>query len=154
MHYPDLTPFSSSEGSPKLLAVGWLEPGHDYHRGNVRTEFVCKLAELLVNPWQPAMSMGPHRCAFCRLSGGPASFRLENVVSSSDVRLGVSNLWLPADGCLYIAPSLILHYMDAHEYSPPDEFQSAVMACPPMRSMEYLKALRKSGPKDFLASIG
>ena len=37
--------------------------------------------------------------------------------------------------------------MDAHGYSPPAEFQQAVMDCPPMRSMDYLKAILKNGPK-------
>ncbi|AMV29564.1 hypothetical protein VT84_34535 [Gemmata sp. SH-PL17] len=68
--------------------------------------------------------------------------------------MGVSNLWLPGDGFLFVAPSLILHYMDAHEYSPPDEFQEAVRACPPMRSMAYLKALLKNGPKELFPATG
>jgi hypothetical protein len=155
MHYTDLTPIwlPPSEGSPKLLAVGWLEPGREYRRGEVETEFVAILADLLVNPWQPAISMGRHTCGFCRLSGGPASFRFGNLASSSEAPLGVSNLWLPANGFLFIAPSLILHYMDAHGYSPPDEFQAAVVACPPMRSMAYLKALVKNGPKELLGKV-
>ena len=37
-------------------------------------------------------------------------------------------------------------------YSPPEEFQAAVMACPPMRSMDYLKALLKNGPKELFTS--
>lgn len=121
-------------------------------RGEVGEAFVRKLAELLVNPWQPAVAAGRHSCGFCRLTGGPASFRFGNLANSSEVRLGVSNLWLPADAFLFVAPSLILHYMDAHGYAPPDEFQAAVMACPPMRSMDYLKALLKNGPKELLAS--
>jgi hypothetical protein len=154
MHYPDLSPYGHppSESPPKLFAVGWLEPGFEYRQGDVGAGFVRKLADLLVNPWQPAIAMGGHRCGFCRLTGGPASFRLGSLASSSEVRMGVSNLWLPAEGFLFVAPSLILHYMDAHRYSPPEEFQAAVMACPPMRSMDYLKALLKNGPKELLAS--
>jgi hypothetical protein len=45
----------------------------------------------------------------------------------------------------YVAPSLVLHYVDAHEYLPPESFQRAVMACPPMRSMEYLRAISRHG---------
>jgi hypothetical protein len=40
---------------------------------------------------------------------------------------------------------LIVHYMNAHGYLPPSEFCDAVMACPPMQSMPYLKALRAAG---------
>jgi hypothetical protein len=154
MHIPDLTPFSflASVEDSRLLAVGWLEPGHEFPCGEVETDFVCKLADLLVNPWQPAVAMGRHKCGFCRLTGGPSVFRVGNLASTSEVRIGVSNLWLPADGFLFVAPSLILHYMDSHDYSPPAEFQKAVMACPPMRSMEYLKAILKNGPKGILPS--
>ena len=42
----------------------------------------------------------------------------------------------------YIARELP-HYIDAHEFQPPPEFQRAVMSCPPMRSMEYFKAILK-----------
>jgi hypothetical protein len=154
MHYPDLTPIllPPSPDSTKLLAVGWLEPGYDYRHGEFAEDYIRKLVELLVNPWQPAMTMGRHSCGFCRLSGGPASFRLGNQADNSEVQMGVSNLWLPAEGFLYVAPSLILHYMDAHGYSPPNEFQAAVMACPPMRSMAYLKALLKNGPTELFSS--
>jgi hypothetical protein len=68
----------------------------------------------------------------------------------SVVQVGVTNVWIPADGFLYVAPSLVLHYIDAHGYSPPFEFQAAVVACPPMRQMDYLKAILKNGPKGIV----
>jgi len=149
MHIPDLTaPKGWLEDSSKLIAVGWLEPGHDYQFGEVSLEVVRKLAELLVEPWQPAVALGRHPCGFCRFTGGPSVFKCGSVGSA--VQIGVSNLWLPADGFLYVAPSLILHYMDAHGYSPPLEFQTAVIACPPMRSMAYLKAIIKNGPQGIV----
>lgn len=153
MHFPDLSPYAISpiEGPPKLIAVGWLEPGHDYRRGDVDGEFVKKLVEILVDPWQPAAAGGGHPCGFCRLSGGPASFRLADSIASPTVELGIANVWIPADGFLYVAPSLILHYIDAHGYSPPLEFQAAVLACPPMRHMDYFKAILKNGPKGLVS---
>jgi hypothetical protein len=150
MHFTDLTPcnYFPLDAGGKFIAVGWLEPDRFYPQGSLEKEFVDKLADLLVNPWQPCVAMGYHRCGFCRLSGGPSSFR--NGVSN--VEMGVSNLFVPGDGFLYVAPSLILHYMDAHGYSPPAEFHAAVMACPVMRSMEYLKAILKNGPKGIVAA--
>lgn len=155
MYYPDLNLiwWPPAPKSAKLLAVGWLKPGHDFRHGEVDDEFIRKLADLFVNPWQPAIAAGRHSCGFCRLTGGPASFRLGNQASCSEIPMGVSNLWLPADGVLFVAPSLILHYMDAHGYSPPDEFRAAVMSCPPMRSMGYLKALLKNGPKELTSRL-
>lgn len=46
-------------------------------------------------------------------------------------------------------PELILHYVDAHEYCPPQPFLDAILACPPMRSTAYLKQLLAKGPPGF-----
>jgi hypothetical protein len=35
--------------------------------------------------------------------------------------------------------------LDWHEYRPPEDFRAAVLACPPMRSMAYLAAIRAAG---------
>ena len=48
---------------------------------------------------------------------------------------------------IYVAPELIAHYIDAHEYRPPDEFVESVLKCPRMSTKEYFKALRRSGWK-------
>jgi hypothetical protein len=53
----------------------------------------------------------------------------------------ISRLSIPA----YVAPELILHYIDQHGYSPPAEFQQAVLDCPTMRSVAYLQAILKLG---------
>jgi hypothetical protein len=150
MHYPDLSPctYLPFEAAGKLVAVGWLDPGMEYVRGEVGQEFVRKLLELLHDPWEPVVALGIHECGFCRLSGGPSTFRFGR--SGSEAILGASNVFVPADGFLFVAPSLIVHYMDSHEYSPPADFQQAVMACPPMRSMDYLKAVLKNGPKGIM----
>lgn len=58
------------------------------------------------------------------------------------ISMGSTNLFVPGAAALYVAPSLILHYMDAHEYAPPAAFCQAVLQCPPMRSMAYLRAIR------------
>lgn len=147
--YQDLAPidyfdFPGRENSLQLRAVGWLDSDWDYSHYELLPGFVQRLVGFLANPWQPGVSMGSHQCEFCRLSGGPANFRL--VDSNEEISIGWANVFIPGDGFLYVAPSLILHYMDAHNYGPPEEFQRAVLACPEMRSMEYLKAIKKNGP--------
>lgn len=147
MYYADLSPFAPdpSANYGKVLAIGWLDPAHDFRQGVVARDFVERLTDLLVNPWQPAVSMGRHSCGFCRFTGGPTEFHLENRIGQPSPPMGIANLWLPGEDVLYVAPSLILHYMDAHGYAPPDEFQAAAMACPPMRSVRYMKAILKFG---------
>jgi hypothetical protein len=59
--------------------------------------------------------------------------------------MGFKNVFVPGDAKIYVAPELILHYIDRHGYAPPGEFQQAVLDCPTMRSVAYLRAILKLG---------
>lgn len=50
-------------------------------------------------------------------------------------------LFVPFGPAIYVSPRSIAHYIDAHGYGPPAEFQKAVMECPEMRSLAYMQAL-------------
>ncbi len=142
--YADLSPCDYfGEADNQLIAVGWLDKAHPYTQGSVTAEFVAKLLTLLVDPWQPFISPGLHACEFCRISGGLGSL----CYNGSWVSMGVNNLFVPGTGFLYVAPSLIAHYIDAHLYAPPAEFCQAVLQCPPMRSMNYRRAILRNGPR-------
>ncbi|MCA9066976.1 MAG: hypothetical protein KDA96_28105, partial [Planctomycetaceae bacterium] len=131
-HFADLSPctYFPFDIGDKFTAVGWLESDHEYERGPVTEELVAQLTKLLVNPWQPCVTMGWHNCPFCRFSRGPRQFTINNTT----IDMGISNLFVPAADTIFVAPSLIVHYIDAHEYCPPQQFQDAVHACPEMRS--------------------
>lgn len=141
-HFEDLKPcdyFGRVDG--RLLAVGWLDRSHAFPKGTVARSFFETLSKTIAEAWQPFASAGRHPCEFCVFTGGPVELRVGGV----SVPLGTSNVFVPGEGVVYVAPSLIVHYIDAHEYVPPEEFQRAVETCPPMRSMPYLKALREHG---------
>jgi hypothetical protein len=61
---------------------------------------------------------------------------------------------IPGNGFLYICPQLIVHYMNAHGYLPPDDFCNAVLDCPEMRSVEYMKSVLANGGRKLLSEIG
>lgn len=130
----------------ELFAVGWLDSSHQYMTCDVAKPFVMRLTQLLVDPWQPMTTMGWHNCPFCRFSQGIRTFSISDVT----IKMGVNNIFVPADNCVFVAPSLIVHYIDAHGYCPPPEFQDAVLACPDMGTMQYLKAIRNHIPKSSL----
>jgi hypothetical protein len=132
-------PLGPSHGIP----IGWLSPAHAFDKGPVSEEFFEKLVFLLKAPWQIAVSAGFHRCEFCRFSGGMRELSYKG----HQVSMGSSNAFIPDGERFYVVPSLILHYIDAHEFQPPPDFQDAVLRCPPMRSMDYFKAIRKAGVK-------
>jgi hypothetical protein len=148
-HYVDLTPcgYFGVDYAHGLHSIGWLDKEYPYNRGPVSPEFTSALKSLLIDPWQPFVFSGFHRCQFCRISGGPSTFP---TITGTEIQLGGNNLYIPGDGFLYVAPSTIIHYIDAHEYAPPDEFQIAVLDSPEMRSMSYLKLIRANAPSGFL----
>jgi len=149
-HFADLAPcwYFNRDFQHGLKAVGWLHQDHPYVRGPASDEFVVALQILLRSAWQYCGFLGIHQCEFCRISRGPQIVRCWD--TGIDIGVGLSNLFVPGDGFLYVAPSMIIHYIDAHEYAPPDEFQAAVLRCPPMRSAEYFERLVQNSPPGFL----
>jgi len=124
-----------------LVSVGWLDAEHAYKRGPVTTEVYRALVSHLVEPWQPATFAGRAMCAMCRFSGGPGTITFER----TKIVLASNNLFIPSKGRVFVSPSLVAHFVDAHEYCPPEEFQQAIVDCPPMGSAAYLRALRECG---------
>jgi hypothetical protein len=123
----------------RLIAIGWLEQGFEYTKGRVGPGFLEKLRELLNDPWGFVYFAGFHECDFCvpvrrrHTALGPHGYR---------------NLFVPGDKVIYAAPELITHYIDAHEYCPPQVFQNAVRRCPQMSSRAYFRTM-KSGWAEF-----
>ena len=159
-HFQDLSDCLYLPGSEGLgfKAVGWLERGQDYAKGVVSPEFFEKLLMLLQNPWAgPLAAAGVHACDLCRFSGSRAEFDCYfGKVSFRHYRFtGVGNgfLFIPSDGKLFVSPSSVAHYIDAHEYCPPPEFQAAVMDCPEMRSPAYLRALLATPAREWLRRL-
>jgi hypothetical protein len=64
------------------------------------------------------------------------------------ISFGASNVFVPGEGVIYVAPSMIAHYIDAHNYEPPAVFWEAVMKCPEMGSDAYGQALILNGPSN------
>ena len=152
--YADLSPidYFRSHSSPSFRAVGWLGEGHPFPQDEVRPEFFQRLCLLLVDPWDPHEFRGFHDCEFCPPDDGPALHLHLPQISVGDelVTMGVSNLFVPAQRCVYVAPSLIAHYVRDHGYAPPPDFVDAVLRCPEPHSEEYLKARRQLPLDDFV----
>ena len=85
--------------------------------------------------------MGRQRCPLCRHTGGPA----ELSYGGMKVRLGSANVFVPTEQYVFVAPTLVVHYIDAHEYAPPEVFQQAVLSCPQMKSRAYLAEMKARG---------
>ena len=138
--YPDLDPlpYFGAECADSLRAIGWLGSGHRFTKGPISADTYDRLKQLLVNPFQPLVAFGFHTCDLCQFEG----------------ESGSANLFVPADGFLFVCPELILHYINAHHYQPPQAFCDAVMICPDTRSVEYKRSFLVNGGRKLMRHAG
>jgi len=141
MYYPDLSPYTNMinareplvDDAPQALSVGWLEAGHPFAQGGAANEFMARLWTLGRAPVN--LMRGCHECDFC----SDPSFSYLNV-RQGDEELGMGNgeIWVFSnDHKVYIAPTLIYHYITHHRYLPPEPFIHAVLRAPLPDTPEY-----------------
>jgi hypothetical protein len=129
MYFEDLSPYEYGGDTPMpdVVNVGWLSQEHPYESGPVPPEFVEAVRKLVASPVN--LYRGVHLCEFCldppvvTTRGGlrmidPA----RGTTGNGEIRVSAS------DGLTYVAPILVLHYIEAHQYRPPKSFVVAVLA--------------------------
>ena len=109
MEFPDLSSYTYRESLIPMRTVGWLGPklglqgdGSQQLEGSAKTRLDEASWGLV------SMTLGWHDCDFC-----PAGARFQG---NGEYR------YYTRRGEVYIAPMMILHYVDAHGYCPPAEF--------------------------------
>lgn len=149
MYFEDLAPCSYFSYWDNLVAVGWLDANNRFTKGPLIPGFLEKLVLLAEFPFQPVIRMGGHGCDFCNELPSKASHNTIELLNKK-ILIGIYNYFIPfKDDQVFIAPSLILHYITSHNYCPPEIFQQAVLDCPPMKSPEYFDLVRNSGLLDI-----
>lgn len=115
------------EWSCRLIAIGWLESGHEFPTSAVNSSLREKLVslrhEFAASKLRQISFRGLHACSLCKE---------REYLSESHL-----NLFVPTKGFVYVAPGRIDHYVEMHQYSPPEHFVEAVMQCPSPTSEEY-----------------
>lgn len=124
-YFPDLGQRSLVARGEHVRAIGWLHPDHPFPRGAVPGGFLARLREFADRSGPSAEAlyfgvyMGFHTCEFC----GQAH--------------GVGNFGVLCGDLLYVAPELVVHYVEEHQYCPPAEFIAAVLRSPLPDTEEY-----------------
>ena len=135
MYYSDLAPcdyfrWHEALAGVRLLAIGWLEPGHSFQCGKPDLELAETLARLFRAHGRGFLA-GGHHCGFCfEAAGGlPAMPK-----SLDGIAVGYRDLFLrfPDQEALFAVPELISHYITAHRYQPPAALREAVAWRPPV----------------------
>lgn len=124
--YADLTPYSyTNYGAPSdAQNVGWLGADLPFARGPVPPNVRDRLVVLAATPTN--VMRGLHYCELCD-SESPIEV---SVAGTHDqiALLGTGEVHVAGNGVTFVAPTLIVHYIDAHDYRPPDAFIDAVAA--------------------------
>ncbi len=124
---PDLGASCPIADGARVRAVGWLSADHEIISGEVAPAVVDALRLLVRAGYCPVAAAGFHTCELC--SGARES----------------ANVLVPSGDVLFVAPAMIVHYIEAHGYRPLDVFVAAVTACPVPPSAAYYDALRPFG---------
>jgi hypothetical protein len=116
-YFTDLTPYHYGlpEPEPDVLNIGWLDVAYPFSRGLTSSEFREALSRLVERPI--LLHRGFHVCDFCPRD------RRDNYPSRGNGQIRV----LGRNGIWYAAPTMVHHYVVAHEYQPPPEFVDAVL---------------------------
>lgn len=133
MYFPDLTPYEYGRTEPQaeVLNVGWLSASHPFPTGPIDDRLVAALQRLVACPVN--LYRGSHSCEFCppppmKMSPGgiPMLYPLPGTTGNGEIRITATN------GIVYVAPVLVLHYVVAHGYLPPQEFVDAAISAMPI----------------------
>jgi hypothetical protein len=116
---------------PGLVAVGWLDAGMPFTRGELPAEFVDRLREKCRTPVR--RTRGLYHCTFCPRpaeTDWPPPTQIVNseggdfVVGSAEIRVEGPS------GARYASPDMIIHYVEEHFYRPPVDFIAGVLREP------------------------
>ena len=123
MYFEDLSPYTYGipPDAPSWINfgkladavnVGWLADGYNFEKGSSPKKFLSRLRKLTKSPEN--VMWGVHDCDICDSARCGASGNGEIHVTG-------------ADGITYVAPVLLVHYIDARSYRPPQPFIDAVL---------------------------
>ncbi len=120
-YYVDLTPYEYGEDPvPGGVNIGWLSHDHPFPRGVASKGLVSSLMRLAAHPEN--RYRGYHHCDLC-----PSLDAAEKATRCGDLFLGNGEIRIRDGERVYVAPTLIVHYIAEHSYRPPDEFIAAAL---------------------------
>ncbi len=123
MWYEDLTERNFfGKGFPMLITVGWLQNGKPYTKGETPQIVVEKINEIGQKSEVYQLWFGYHECDFCDFV---------------NISLGAKTIMIAYKNKIYFVPGLITHYIEKHQYLPPDEFIEAVLNYDHQSAVDY-----------------
>lgn len=126
-YFADGSRYAFLPGEEEAINVGWLDAEHAFTVGKVPTGLLEALSKQCRQ--RVRQTRGFHLCQLCArsaASGPPEPLRVRD--SEGEFVVGSAEIRVPsADGTVYAAPDMVVHYVSAHGYQPPDAFCRALM---------------------------
>lgn len=135
-YYQDLSPYEYAQPEPNTLNIGWLSRRHEFPQGETGKEFQDRLRDFCSEDYVVHLMLGFHPCPFCPTA-------LEKRIEPPMLNLGNGEIRVIGALAIYSAPTLIYHYVVAHNYKPPDEFVQAVLSGPAPGSKQHIALLKQ-----------
>lgn len=136
----DLDPYLGCGADASLgldpLAVGWLQRGQDYTTGAVPERFADALLAFCVDRLTVCAPPTTQACPLCFESVEPVD------LDEDTVHFGLAEIRVLGEDDIFAAPTLIHHYVTAHDYRPPRVFIDAVLKGPAAGAPEHLALIR------------
>lgn len=118
--FEDGSPYTYFAGEEASLNAGWLERGKPFPVAKATPEFRAALRALCVPGRLVRRTRGFHDCDLC--------VPVLNAYGAERTPSGSSEIRVPGgSGTVWAAPELILHYVEVHDYLPPDDFVRGVL---------------------------
>lgn len=127
--YPDLGRVTMIDAGDHVRAVGWLSDEHPFPESDVPEDVVERIRTFAARWGEGVEALGwcllagPHNCELC------GDFRASG------------NFGVPSADLLYVAPEMLLHYVEKHRYRAPEAFQAAILKSPLPGTDEYRSAV-------------
>jgi hypothetical protein len=127
MYFRDLTNYSyyQIKELSNVQNIGWLDKEHSFCTGKVTHDCIKKIRHVIAGSTAVNVHVnnirGIHPCNLC----GEDAIKIEG--RRGEIFLGSSEIWLPTNEGYFASPSMILHYIEDHDYLPPQQFIDAVM---------------------------
>jgi hypothetical protein len=139
--YADLGTKTQVADGDHIRAVGWLSDTHAFPQSDVPPAFAERLTQFARLSPESTKALhwprffGGHTCELCP--------RKLSRRGGADLPEGWLNFGVPAGDILFVAPELIVHYVQDHHYAPPPDFIAAVLTAPLPGTPEYLAAIKQ-----------
>jgi len=137
-----MTDSENSFSGERVSSVGYLSREYEYPKGEVSAECFDRLVKLVMV--RLVQWFGYHSCDLDPCGSGqpqPKLYYQGQVIPDKCS----TDILVPAENLVYVAPALILHYIRGHKYRPPSDFLEAAMGCAEPGSDEYINTINKVG---------